>query len=904
MVALSLIILLGLVPFAKIPVTKVWAFIPIYQSALIVNDVITAVLLFGQFSILRTRALLILACGYLFTACMAAFHTASFPGLFSQTGLMGAGPQTTVWLYMFWHSGFPLLIIVYALLRGAADGAREATWPVNRLIPLSIVATIAIASALATLATRGNALLPVLIVIEPQGTHYALLLRIVVGVILLMCLMALALLARLRNGTLLDLWLMVVLCVWLCDIALSTYFNAKRFDLGFYAGRVYGLMSASFVLIMLLLENGRLYAHLTVTASELARAKRLADDATQAKSLFLANMSHEIRTPMNAIIGLSHLLQRTEFTPLQHDYLTKIHQAGTSLLAVINDILDLSKVEADKLVLEAVAFRLDDVLTHVTTLVGKAAADKGLEFLFDTGSNVPQELVGDPLRLAQVLTNLTSNAVKFTESGQVVITIRRREPQGDQVILDFEVRDSGIGMTPAQTQRLFHSFTQADESMTRRYGGTGLGLTIAQRLVALMGGTIQVTSTQGEGTTLRFHARFGLPSADALPHRTLPQEVRGRRALVVDDHDAARAILAEQLSVLGFDTEAVASGIEAICAVREAVSDRPFHLALVDWKMPGLDGLATILQLRAVDPTLRVVMVTAFGREEVRGQAENLAIDAFLAKPVSPSALLDVILSIFGAEHATVAHSDAETIPRFDGARILLVEDNEINRLIAVELLQSTGAAITQAFDGQAALDVLTTKTFDAILMDVQMPVMDGLETTRRIRADARIRPIPIIAMTAHALATERELCLAAGMNDHIAKPIDPAQLYQTLARWLPPSATPSAVSPGLEQHSGLQHVGGNQALYLKLLRVFIDNEADAALRLSQALTENDVNAAARVAHTVKGIAGSLGMAALQTAARDLEQRIVTGGETAAPLSQFEQQLAEAVSTARRALDA
>jgi two-component system, sensor histidine kinase and response regulator len=908
---LSLVVFAAIAPFAAMPLPKIWAFIPIYQSTLAINDLITSVLLFGQFAILRTRALLALACGYLFSACMAIAHMLTFPGLFAPSGLLGAGPQTTVWLYMFWHSGLPLLAIVYAA-RGAAETSGLSR-PANRNIQAGIVATVVVAIGLTTLATLGQGMLPPLLVVTPQGAHYALLLRVVISMILLVCLVALLLLMRRKQRTLLDVWLMVVLCVWLCDIALSAYLNAKRFDLGFYAGRAYGLLAASFVLITLLLENGRLYARLTKTATELALAKRLADEATQAKSLFLANMSHEIRTPMNAIIGLSHLMQRTALSPLQHDYLAKIRQAGTSLLGIINDILDFSKIEADKLDLETIDFHLDDVLDSVSTLVAQPAADKGLEFLFDCSSAVEQGLVGDPLRLAQVLTNLANNAVKFTEHGQVVISIRLHEKSAGRVMLDVEVRDTGIGMTPEQVQRLFRSFSQADESTTRRYGGTGLGLAIAKRLVGLMGGTISVDSVPGKGTTIRFNAWFGI--SNIMRRKSLPKDISGLRVLIVDDHETARAILSGQMRGLGFETVAVDSGEAAVHAVQQAAGTAPFDLALIDWMMPGLDGVETAHRLRAIAPAPHLIMMTAYGQDEVRQQAEGLDIDAFLAKPINQSLLLNTLLNVFGARHGMRAPIKEESaMPQFAGARVLLVEDNEINRLIAVELLQSVGLAVTLAGDGQQAIDRLAAAApegFAAILMDVQMPVMDGIEATRRIRADKRFRDMPIIAMTAHALADERERCLAAGMNDHIAKPFDPAALYQTLARWLPlspagaapPRSCDLAAIPGLDLEAGLRRLGGNRELYIKLLQIFVRDHAGAALNVARAIAEGDTDTALHITHSVKGVAGNLALIALQDAAQELEFRVKAGTEVTLQLARFEQRLEETIGALKQALD-
>jgi CheY-like chemotaxis protein/anti-sigma regulatory factor (Ser/Thr protein kinase) len=732
---------------------------------------------------------------------------------------------------------------------------------------------------------------------------------------------------------------------------------------GFAAGGV-DFISKPFEALEIL---ARVATHLKLykMQADLEKARRNAEKANQAKSEFLARMSHEIRTPLNVVIGLTHLVLKSELTAEQRDYLNKVQIGANNLLEVINDILDFSKVEAGRLELVCAPFDLDLVLEQLVDLFSNRTAQKDLELIFTVAPDVPRQLDGDAGRLTQILTNLIENAVKFTETGEIVVAVEvddATDRRAGQAILRFRVSDTGIGIAADALPTLFEPFSQVGAYLNRKHEGSGLGLAICRRLVELMEGRLWVESRPGEGSTFHFIIELEVLKTEKDPLR-LPADLEGLKALVVDDNPTSLQVLCDLLESFNVKAQAVDSGKKALEEMGQAATDAPYQLVLLDWKMPGLDGIETARLIRASKfdvqgsrlkvqdetagisnqtishkpKTTIIILVTAYGHELMGARIDTTAVDTILLKPVKPSRLFNTVMALFSrTEDAATKSRTEKAVPevRLDGRRVLLVEDNELNQVLAVSLLEGMGLMVEIAENGLVAVDKATASQggfYDAVLMDIQMPIVDGYEATKRIRAFEKQQPaipqqpdtikpepgtqIPIIALTAHALKGEREKCLTVGMNDYIAKPIHEQELKRVLLRWIAPGAeevgTSNRLAPqrpldartALDVQGALNRMAGRRSLYIKVATNFGSKFGQASEMIRGSLAAGDNNTAERTAHDVKSVAATIGATVLSEVAATLEKSLACqASDLEQKLTCFEIELHRVLESVRKFL--
>ncbi|MBF0560913.1 MAG: response regulator [Alphaproteobacteria bacterium] len=667
--------------------------------------------------------------------------------------------------------------------------------------------------------------------------------------------------------------------------------------------------------------------HRSQSDDALSAARDEAERASRAKSDFVAAMSHELRTPMNAVVGMHFLLQKTDLTEQQRDFVRKAENAARSLLNIINEILDFSKMEAGKIEMEMTEFRISDVLDRLADLVNTLALQKNIELVIREPRGVPDCLMGDPNHLGQILLNLVNNAIKFTHEGSIVVAVNVEMAGEGTVALRFAVRDTGIGMTAGQQQKLFQAFTQADASTTRKYGGTGLGLVISKKLVEMMGGTIEVVSEPDKGSEFSFTVSFDACASRDMKTSLLPnRDIVAMRALVVDDLAEARDSMARMLEGFGMRATGVSGGQEALDELtRAAMADEPpYDLVLADWMMPSMNGLELVRNVQGnsqLGAVPFIVMVTGFGRDDLLRESQGMHIEEVLTKPVTSSTLLNAIYNAFGLQQSGSGPDRRRRRRRSDwrdkaderekrgdedrmvlaGRHILVVEDNDINQEIAFRILEGEGATVSLASNGEKAIAAIGApgQNFDAVLMDLHMPVMDGYEATRRLRANPAYTALPIIAMTANAMVHDRNRCLEIGMNDHVPKPINVERMLATLVKWMKPRTPEQAMVaaqhlkktssssfprvpesqtlpalPGIDTRAGLRAAGGDARLYKDILARFVHEHDNDCNALKDGMTRDDFVSLERCAHTLKGLSATIGADVLSHAVRDLEAAI------------------------------
>lgn len=912
----SFLIFLAIAPFARVPLPPVNAFIPVYQTALVTNDLITAVLLLGQYRFLRSRALLALGAGYLFCACMAIAHGLSFPGLFAPQGALGAGPQTTAWLYFLWHGGFPLFVFAYVLLKERPPGhAAHQAGTARRAIALAIVGAVALAGALVLLTTAGHDALPKLMLGNQDDSG-----KFLVAV----CTWALSLAALLclwrKARSVLDLWLMVTLVAWLLDIALAAVLNGARFDVGFYGGRVYGLLASSFVLVVLLLENSRLYADLAQAnvrerqrSAELELARNEANAAAQAKSNFLAAMSHEIRTPMNGVIGMIDVLARSSLKHPQIAMVDLIRESAFSLLSIIEDILDFSKIEAGHLDVEREPMAVSEVVEKVCAMLNRLAEKQGVELTLFTDPEIPPALLGDALRLRQILINLVNNAIKFSAGGRVAGRVAVRAvlvaQDAQSVTLEFQVIDNGIGMGEATLATLFTAFTQADVSTTRRFGGTGLGLVISGNLAQRMGGHISVTSALGAGST--FTLRLPLARVPAAPgeSRPAPSLVAGLSCLIIGNGKTLSGDLVTYLNNAGAQTQQVVN-LEAARQLAPSLAPGVWVWVInteADTP-PSLDSLRALARTHPGLAPHFVVIGHGPHRYPPQFDADCVSLDGNV---LTRSALLRAVAVAAGrapshdeqnamvpARYAAVPVALSREEARRQRRLILVVEDNEINQKVIMQQLSLLGLTADLTSDGLQALIRWRSGDYALIVTDLHMPGMDGYQLASVIRAEeqeranARIHageppepPVRILALTANALKTEAQRCKDAGMDDYMSKPAPLSELQDLLERWLPKpttaaapmapeltNATPSWSAGAVDIQILRSLVGDDPQLLREFLQTFRTSAARIAQEVEQAYCAGSAVKTVAAVHKLKSAARSVGAMALGDLCADMEQ--------------------------------